>query len=143
MPLLILLCAQASLGYKYVTSLYSCTNNSLLWHVTMLINLLMQVNTNGILSFRSTFTTSFIRTFPFFSPPLIAPYWDNFDLSRGGNLFYRQTSNTTLLQRVQDLLQESLPSASSFFPTTLFIATWDRVQGRFQGFGLVRGCVCT
>ena len=100
----------------------------------------VQVNTNGILSFRFPFTNSFIRRFPFFSNPLIAPYWENFDLRRGGNLFYRQTSNTTLLQRVQDLLQESLPSASSFFPTTLFIATWDRVQGRFQGFGPV--CMC-
>ena len=141
MPLLILLCAQASLGYKYVTSLHSCTNNSLLWHVTMLINLLMQVNTNGILSFRSTFTSSFIRTFPFFSSPLIAPYWDNFDLRRGGNLFYRQTSNVTLVQRVQNQLQDILPSANTFPPTRLFIATWERVPGRFQSFRLVCMCV--
>ena len=102
----------------------------------------VQVNTNGILSFRFPFTSPFIRRFPFLSNPLIAPYWENFDLSRGGNVFYRQTSNTTLLQRVQELLQESIPSASSFLPTTLFIATWDRVPGRFQGFGLVCMCAC-
>ena len=103
----------------------------------------VQVNTNGILSFRFPFSSSFVRTFPFLSVPLIAPYWENFDLRTGGNLFYRQTSNTTLLQTVQDLLQESLPSARSFFPTSLFIATWDRVPGRFQGFGLVCVYACT
>ena len=98
----------------------------------------MQVNANGVLSFRSTFSNSSIRTFPFFSPPLIAPYWENFDLRRGGNLFYRQTSNPTLLQRVRDQLQRSFPANGNFTPTDLFIATWDRVRGRFQSFGMVR-----
>ena len=100
----------------------------------------MQVNTNGILSFRFTFTSPFTRTFPFISPPLIAPYWDNFDLRRGGNLFYRQTSNVSLIQRVRNQLQNIFSSANDFPPTRLFIATWDRVPGRFQRFGLV--CVC-
>ena len=102
----------------------------------------MQVNANGLLSFRSTFTTSFIRTFPFFSAPLIAPYWENFDLRRGGSLYYRQTSNPTLLQRAREQLQRSFPTDGSFTPTDLFIATWDRVPGRFQRFGLVRKYAC-
>lgn len=97
----------------------------------------IQVNTNGILSFRFPFSSSFARSFPFFSSPLISPYWDNFDLRRGGNLFYRQTSNITLLQRVRDQIEESISSASNFIPITIFIATWDRVPGFGQTFGLV------
>ena len=100
----------------------------------------MQVNTNGILSFRFSFSTPFTRRFPFFSAPLIAPYWDNFDLRRGGNLFYRQTFNATLLDRVRVQLQELFPSVNNFSPTKLFIATWDRVHGFAQSFLLV--CVC-
>lgn len=96
----------------------------------------MQVNTNGILSFRFSFLSFFPRRFPFFSSPLIAPYWDGFDLRRGGNIFYRQTSNTTLLERVRDQLQE-FPSANNFSPAILFIATWDQVRGFAQPFSLV------
>ena len=97
----------------------------------------MQVNTNGILSFRQPFSSPFILQFPLFTVPLIALYWENFDVRRGGNLFYRQTSNTTLLQRVQNQLQESFPSAGDFLPTRLFIATWERVRGFLRNFDLV------
>ena len=100
----------------------------------------VQVNTNGILSFRQPFSSSFIRQFPLFTVPLIAPYWENFDLRRGGNIFYRQTSNTTLLQRVRNQLQKSFPSAGDFSPTRLFIATWERVPGFLQSLGLVGTC---
>ena len=47
---------------------------------------------------------------------------------RFGKIFYRQTSNVTLLQRARDQLQELFPSSGNFTPTTLFIATWDRVE---------------
>jgi len=49
------------------------------------------------------------------------------DIRRFGSIFYRQTSNATLLQRARDQLQELFPSSGNFTPTTLFIATWDRV----------------
>ena len=58
---------------------------------------------------------------------LIAPFWGDVDITRFGNIFYRETSNTTLLQRAQDQLQGLFPSSGNFTPTTLFIATWDRV----------------
>ena len=95
--------------------------------------LCLQVNTNGILSFRSRFTSPFRRSFPFFSVPLIAPYWDNVDTRRFGNVFYRQTTDTNLLTRARNQLQELFPSAGNFTPTYLFIATWDRVAQRFGG----------
>ena len=65
--------------------------------------------------------------FPFISFPLIAPLWDDVSITRFGNIFYRVTSNVTLLQRARDQLQELFPSSGNFTPTILFIATWDRV----------------
>ena len=65
--------------------------------------------------------------FPLPDVPLMAPFWNNVDIRRFGNIFYRQTSNTTLLKRARDQLQELFPSSGNFTPTTLFIVTWDRV----------------
>ena len=65
---------------------------------------------------------------------LIAPFSDGVDIRRFGKLFYRETSNVTLIQRARDQLQELFPSYSSFTPTTLFIATWDRVPQFGGGF---------
>ena len=86
-----------------------------------------QVNSNGILSFRSEYLQYSPQLFPFAGLPLIAPFWDDVDITRFGNIFYRVTNNTTLLQRARDQLQELFPSSGNFTPTTLFIATWDRV----------------
>ena len=93
----------------------------------------MQVNTNGILSFRVPFTDFTPRMFPLpDNIPLIAPFWDNVDIERFGNISYRETSDFTLLQKANAQLQELFPSAGSFTSTTLFIATWDRVA-EFEG----------
>ena len=101
-----------------------------------------QVNTNGIISFRLRFTEFRPQRFPLNdSIPLIAPFWDDVDIRRFGNIFYRETSNTTLLQRAHDLLQELFPSSGNFTPTTLFIATWDRL-GHWGGGSEVYITVC-
>ena len=103
----------------------------------------MQVNTNGILSFRLPFTEVGPQIFPLNNfIPLIVPFWDDVDIGRFGNIFYRQTNNTTLLQRAHDQLQELFPSSGNFTPTTLFIATWDRVA-LFGGGSQVSACITT
>ena len=100
----------------------------------------VQVNTNGHISFRSPFFSRIPTPFPSgFTPPLIAPYWEFFG---SGNIYYRQTSNLTLLQRVHDQIQESFPSTGNFNPTNLFIATWDQVPGYLFGPNLVGICAC-
>ena len=91
-----------------------------------------QVNHNGILSFRLPFIESVPRSFPFLGPPLIAPFWDDVNIGRFGNIFFRMTSNVTLLQRARNQLQELFLSSGNFTPTMLFIATWDRVA-QFRG----------
>ena len=92
-----------------------------------------QVNTNGIISFQLPFTEYTPQRFPLNNHiPLIAPFWDDVDIRRSGNIFFRQTSNATLLQRARDQLQ-LFSSSGNFTPTMLFIATWDRVPPYFGG----------
>ena len=71
------------------------------------------------------FTDDFYQT--------IIPFLGDVEIRRFGTIFYRQTSNVTLLQRARDQLQELFPSSGNFTPTTLFIATWDRVAQRGGG----------
>ena len=99
----------------------------------LVINSDSQVNTNGHLTFQSGFLAWTPQRFPIVGLPLIAPFWDDVDIRQFGTIFYRQTSNTTLRQRVRDELQDLFPSAGNFTPTILLIATWDRVAGYLQG----------
>ena len=84
----------------------------------------LQVNRNGVVSFQARFFELRPRSFPLNGFSLITPFWYDADV---GNIFFRRTSNATLLQRARDQLQELFPSSGNFTPTTLFIGTWDRV----------------
>ena len=68
-----------------------------------------------------------------FNIPLIAPFWDGVNIRRFGRIFYRQTSDSALLQRAQDQLHKLFSFSANFTPSTLFIATWDRVAGYAVG----------
>ena len=59
---------------------------------------------------------------------LIAPFWIDLNPSNGGNISYRKTSDSELLQRVSSLVQlVNSGNLASFVPTQLFIATWYQV----------------
>ena len=67
---------------------------------------------------------------------LIAPYWADVDTrpSGSGNVWYRETStsDSELIARARsDIMRDPLlfPEVdfSTFLPTSIFIATWDRV----------------
>ena len=59
----------------------------------------MQVNSNGVVSFGNRgFIDYRARSFPFQSPPLIAPFWDDFNPRRGGMIYYRETNDTDQLE---------------------------------------------
>ena len=70
------------------------------------------------------------------SPPLIAPFWLDFDrtgASQSG-IYYRLTEDPSYLELVHILLNsvENVGDLTEFFPTKLFIATWDKVP-QYQG----------
>jgi len=95
---------------------------------TVLSYCFVQVNNNGIISFANSFGQFNPSRFPRnFTDALIAPYWADADTSENGSgtVFYRETTNPTLLQRASREIQDGL--SMSFLPSHLFIATWDSI----------------
>ena len=101
--------------------------------------LILQVNTNGVLSFGTSYTRAVGTNFTLLSsPPIIAPFWDDIDIFNGGTIYYRQDSNSTVMELVQRVLVSEYPEAASFQPSLVFVATWDRVEPfRFSDRGRV------
>ena len=81
------------------------------------------MNSNGVLSSRNPFILKRPQPFPRSPDILIALFWDDFDVLVTGRILYRVTSNQTLLDRVG----ASINDETGFSPSSLFIATWDRV----------------
>ena len=86
----------------------------------------MQVSTNGLLSFRSPFTSFSSRPFPLLSSALIAPFWDDLNVRNGGQILFRLSDNDALLNRVGSTINDALDD-DFFYPGLLFVATWDRI----------------
>ena len=87
------------------------------------------MNTNGVLSFGTSHTRALGTNFTILSsPPIIAPFWDDINIVRGGTIYYRQDSNSTVTELVQKALVSEYPEATSFQPSLVFVATWDRVE---------------
>ena len=63
-----------------------------------------------------------------FSPPIIAPFWDDVDVTEGGTIYYRQDSDPAVVEQVQQEIASHYPEAKSFRPSLVFVATWDRVE---------------
>lgn len=58
---------------------------------------------------------------------MLVPYWADSDTrpAGGGTVYYRETTNSTLLDRASMEIQNAF--TLSFSPTHLFIATWDAI----------------
>ena len=121
----------------YVSQDYSSANNQQLYQhnvesiLIMFCIFISQVNDNGVLSFRGRFYDSFPDPFPLslsYYHVLIAPFWNDVDLYRGGNVFYRFTDDDYILNDVGMTIRDAFNN--DFSPALLFIATWDRVPAR-------------
>ena len=91
----------------------------------------IQVNTNGVLSFGRSFTDFSSNGFSFnsvlSSPPIIAPFWDDININNGGTIYYRQDSSSFVANQVQQEIYTQYPNIGFFYPSLVFVATWDRV----------------
>lgn len=62
--------------------------------------------------------------------PFLSPFWADVDTrpSDGGFVYYRESNETTLLDRARDHIRGIFSEDfSTFTPSWLFIATWYRV----------------
>ena len=89
------------------------------------------MNTNGVLSFGQPFTRTSSGGSDFdsvdFSPPIIAPFWDDVDITAGGVIYYRQDFDSSVAELIRQAVSFQYPEVGFFFPTLVFVATWDRV----------------
>lgn len=88
------------------------------------------MNSNGLVSFGEEFLYFNPREFPITSPPLIAPFWRDFNPSVGGNITYRQSNDSIQLEGVHGLLSDidvGNNNLTAFYPEHIFIATWHQV----------------
>lgn len=94
----------------------------------------MQINENGILSFRSRFSSTFIQLFGslFTFQPLIAPLWSDLDLNvlPCDTIYYRTVRDDEALDRARNLTQEQFPGVN-FELTDVIVVTWYQVGHRF------------
>lgn len=83
-----------------------------------------QVSTNGLLSFEKGFDSYIISQFPrTASPsiPLIAPLWADFNFRDAGTLYYRVTTDASILDAVVEDRNEIY---GEYRPTMAVVVTW-------------------
>ena len=58
---------------------------------------------------------------------IIAPYWADVDTRGTGQIFYRQSTDPSLLARASREIQTAISSSQNVNIINLLIATWDEV----------------
>ena len=88
----------------------------------------LQINENGILSFRANFSSNFPEEFDsiFNFQPLIAPLWADQCVGPDSAVFYRNTSDEETLERAQSLVKRHF-SDVDFEPLNVTVITWFNV----------------
>lgn len=99
---------------------------------------MLQVATNGLLSFGSAYGSFFNQPFPgsstIFNRYLVAPFWDDVDTryADGGEISYEVHQSGYYLDRVNYFLRRNRPSR--FEGTWMMVAYWDGVNPYFGLF---------
>jgi len=97
-----------------------------------ILMLLLQVSTNGAISFTRPISTYNSNQFPLRdNKEIIAPFWADVDTTGIGGISYRETTDRELLSRADEDIKIAFPKSAGFSSTYLFIATWNRV-GYFE-----------
>ena len=93
----------------------------------------VQINDNGVISFNNTYNVRTPLPLPLNgTQQIIAPYWADVDTSGTGEVYYRQSTDPSLLARATRELQEAFPSSKISMITNLLIATWVDVGYYYQ-----------
>lgn len=97
------------------------------WFQNFNIMMSLQVGSNGIVSFGTSAYN--VRTNSAFSGSLnrylLAPYWDDINIVRGGTISYGTFESGYLLEQVNAYLQRAFPT--NFVGTWMMVAYYDQV----------------
>ena len=88
----------------------------------------MQINDNGVISFSSRYNVRTPLSLPLNgTDKIIAPYWADVDTRGTGQVFYRQTTDPSLLARATTEIRAAFSNSQNVAITNLLIVTWDNV----------------
>ncbi|XP_065916685.1 uncharacterized protein [Dysidea avara] len=97
-----------------------------------LANRTVYINENGVISFGSPFNVHTPSSLPLNgTDEIIAPYWADVDTRRTGNIYYRQTTDPSLLFKANREIRAAFPMCGDVTIQNLLIATWHRVGYHF------------
>lgn len=126
------------------TTAYVRETKMMIFHAIIIVQMaVLQVNTNGVVSFGEPEDGFISEPFPIDGTALLTPFWGDVD-TRGlesGTICYLLTSDPALLSRARDDVLAVSPTYTFFNPTQLLIATWDHVahfDSTINPDGLVR-----
>ena len=69
---------------------------------------------------------------------IIAPYWTELDITDGGIVFYKETTQTELLEYISAEVKSVEPSLAQFEAHWAFVVTWRNVKSK----EIVEVCKC-
>ncbi|XP_075046989.1 alpha-tectorin-like [Mixophyes fleayi] len=93
-----------------------CTSGQLVW-----------VNNNGVISFNKAVSQYTPDAFPLTNgETFVTPFWGDVDNDLGGLVYYRETTESGVLQQITEDMGKHLPN-KHYVATWAFIATWDKV----------------
>ncbi|KAM4651860.1 alpha-tectorin-like [Discoglossus pictus] len=85
------------------------------------------VNNNGVISFGVPVATYTPDAFPLADgSPFVAPYWGDVNIQITGIVFYRESTDAALLQRITVDINKYFPKLH-YKAAWAFVATWDKV----------------
>ena len=89
-----------------------------------------QINTNGVVSFIESVPQFSPDPFPIRDRYLISPYWADVDIRGIGDIYFKETNDSSLLAEANDVIQSATTQSrglSRFKPRWMLIATWYNV----------------
>ena len=87
------------------------------------------MNDNGVLSFDGQFTPYTPQSLPLRgTDKIIAPYWADVDTRGTGDIFYRQTTDPSLLARATSEIRGAFSFHQDETIQNLLIVTWSKVS---------------
>ncbi|XP_044134447.1 alpha-tectorin-like [Bufo gargarizans] len=87
----------------------------------------LYVNNNGVISFNMEVSQYTPDAFPLTSEEtFVTPFWGDVDNNLGGTVFYRETTDPSLLDQISEDMGKHLPNLH-YMATWAFLATWDKV----------------
>jgi len=89
---------------------------------------IFQVSDNGVVSFNRTYSLHTPHLLPLNgTDQFIAPYWADVDIRETGQVFYRQTTDPSLLARATSEIRVAFPGSLNVAINHLVIVTWNGV----------------